>query len=200
MQQSATHPSDSAGPPQGIAPTLTREQSWAALLLACYAPVLFQDRQFGFRDAGHFYYPLYQRVQQEWNAGRTPLWEPEENAGMPLLGNPTAAVFYPGKLLFAVLPYPWAYRLYAIVHVAWAYAGMHVLIRSWGQSATAAGLAGLAYAFGGPVLFQYCNVIFLVGAAWAPWGFWALERLLRKGRRSGLGGGPCQSISTITST
>ena len=65
------------------------------------------DRQFGFRDAGHFYYPLYQRVQEEWNQGRWPLWEPEENAGMPLLGNPTAAVLYPGKLVFAVLPYAW---------------------------------------------------------------------------------------------
>jgi hypothetical protein len=37
MQQSATHPSDSAGRPQGIAPTLAREQSWAAFLLAWVA-------------------------------------------------------------------------------------------------------------------------------------------------------------------
>ena len=75
------------------------------LFLSCYAPVLFFDRQFGYRDAGHYYYPLNQRVQEEWNQGRWPLWEPEENAGMPLLGNPTAAVLYPGKLIFALLPY-----------------------------------------------------------------------------------------------
>ena len=31
---------------------------------------------------------------------------------MPLLGNPTAAVLYPGKLVFAVLPYPWAANLH----------------------------------------------------------------------------------------
>ena len=53
-----------------------------ALSLACYAPVLLRDRQFGFRDAGHFYYPLYQRVQREWDERRWPLWEPEENAGI----------------------------------------------------------------------------------------------------------------------
>ena len=65
---------------------------FATLFLIGYAPVLFADRQFGYRDAAHYYYPLHQRVQEEWNAGRWPLWEREENAGMPLLGNPTAAV------------------------------------------------------------------------------------------------------------
>src|SRR3954447_7022220 len=75
-----------------------------ALVLGCFGPVLLRDRQFAFRDAGHYYYPLYRRVQQEWEAGRWPLWMPEANAGMPLLGNPTAAVLYPGKLLYASLP------------------------------------------------------------------------------------------------
>ena len=68
---------------------------FGALFLIVYAPALFHDRQFGFRDSGHYYYPLNKRVQAEWNRGRWPLWEPEENAGMPLLGNPTAAVLYP---------------------------------------------------------------------------------------------------------
>ncbi len=158
----------------------------AAAFLACYAPALFLGRQFGYRDSGHYYYPLHQRVQREWSAGRWPLWEPEENAGMPLLGNPTAAVFYPGKLVFAVLPYPWAARLYVVAHTGLAWAAMLVLMRSWGASVTAASLAGLAYAFGAPVLFQSCNVIFLVGAAWLPLGFHAVDRWVRLGRRGGL--------------
>src|SRR5947209_11483666 len=92
-----------------------------ALTLACFGPVLFRDRQFALRDAGEFYYPLYQRVQQEWNAGRWPLWEPEENGGVPLLGNPSAAVLYPGKIAF-LLPYAWGARLYVITHVVLAFA------------------------------------------------------------------------------
>src|SRR5205807_4236947 len=44
-------------------------------------------------------------------------------------------------------------------------------------------LAGLSYAFGAPVLFQYCFVNDLVGAAWIPWGLRAIDRLLRRGRR-----------------
>ena len=40
------------------------------------------------------------------------------NAGMPLLGNPTAAVLYPGKLVFAILPDAWAARIYVVVRSA----------------------------------------------------------------------------------
>lgn len=121
---------------------------FGSLYLLSFGPALFQGRQFGFRDAGHFYYPLHQRVQEEWHQGRWPLWEPEENAGMPLLGNPTAAVLYPGKLVFAVLPYAWAARIYIVMHFALAFAAMMVLLRSWGISWAGSGLGALSYTFG----------------------------------------------------
>jgi hypothetical protein len=156
------------------------------LLLYCFRAVLFGGAQFAYRDAAHFYYPLYRHVQNEWNAGRWPLWDPAQNAGVPLLGMPMAAVLYPGKLLFALLPYPWATRLYTLAHVALAWAGMLALARAWRLSHTAASIAALAYAFGAPVLFQYCNIIYLVGAAWLPWGFLTLELLLHRKRRIGL--------------
>ena len=156
------------------------------LLLVCFRAVLFGGEQFAYRDAGHFYYPLYLRIQQEWAASRWPLWDPWQNAGMPLLGMPMSAVFYPGKILYAIFTYPWATRLYTVAHVVIAWGGMFALARAWRQSTTAAGLAAMAYAFGAPVLFQYCNVIFLVGAAWVPWGFLTLEWLLHQKRRWGL--------------
>jgi hypothetical protein len=156
---------------------------FGSLFFFCYSPALFQDRQFGYRDAGHYYYPLHQRVQEEWNQGRWPLWEPEENAGAPLLGNPTAAVLYPGKLVFAVLPYPWAARTYIVIHTAIAFITMLVLLRSWGISWAGSGLGTLSYTFGAPVLFQSSNVIFMVGAAWLPLGIHAVDRWVRLGRR-----------------
>src|SRR5258708_1211863 len=98
-----------------------RRAAWAiglacltALVAACFGGVLFGGRQFAFRDSARFYYPLYFRVQQEWAAGRIPLWEPGENGGTPLLGSPMAAVLYPGKILFALVAYPWGARLYII--------------------------------------------------------------------------------------
>src|SRR4051812_6839996 len=156
------------------------------VLLYCYRAVLFQDEQFAFRDAVSFYEPLHRDVQQEWDAGRWPLWDPGQNGGVPLAGNPTAAVFYPGEVLFAILPPAWAARLYLVAQTVVACAGMLALLRTWGASWVGAFLAAMAYAFGAPVLFQYCNPIFLVGAAWVPWGFRAIDRLLREGRRAGL--------------
>ena len=149
--------------------------------LFCFAPVLLSGRQFGFRDGSSFYYPFYQRVQQEWAAGRLPLWEPEENGGMPLLGNPTAAVLYPGKLIFAVMSYACAARWYVIAHVLLACLSMFWLLRSWKIGISAATFGALAYAYGAPVLLQYSNVIFLVGAAWMPLGLYAADRWLSLG-------------------
>src|SRR4051794_20827061 len=40
-----------------------------AMVLACFGPALFRGEQFAFRDSAHYYYPLYQRVQEEWRAG-----------------------------------------------------------------------------------------------------------------------------------
>lgn len=170
-----------------LSPRLLGLSCLLSLTAACFWSALFRDGQFNFRDAGHFYYPLYQRVQQEWDAGRLPLWEPEENAGMPLLGNPTAAVLYPGKVAFCrPIPYAWGVRLYTIGHVLLAVAAMYALARSWGISRAGSGLSALSYGFGAPVLFQYSNIIFLVGAAWMPLGLRAADRWLRLGRRSGM--------------
>jgi hypothetical protein len=158
----------------------------ASLFYACYGRAIFQGEQFAYRDAAHYYYPLHARVQAEWDAGRWPLWEPEENGGMPLLGNPTAAVLYPGKVVFALFGYPLAARLYVMGHTLLAFGAMLALLRHWGTGWVGSSLGALGYAFGGPVLFQYCNVIYLVGAAWLPLGFRAVDGWLRLGRRRAL--------------
>ena len=159
---------------------------FATLFLGCYASALFGGRQFGYRDAAHYYYPLHQRVQNAWHQGRWPLWEREENAGMPLLGNPTAAVLYPGKLVFAILPYAWGARVYVVSHTFLAFLAMLILMRSWRTSWVGSALSALSFAFGAPILFQSSNIIYLVGAAWLPLGFRAVDGWVRLGRRSGL--------------
>ena len=104
---------------------------------------------------------------------------------MPLLGNPTAAVLYPGKLIFAVAAVPVGGA--ALRHRPHA-AGVRGDARAAavvGDELDGLGARGAGYAFGAPILFQYCNIIFLVGAAWLPLGFRAVDRWLRLGRRVG---------------
>jgi hypothetical protein len=169
------------------------------LLAACFlAPLawvfgeaIFTPRLFVFRDAAHYYYPLFQWAAQEWSQGRMPLWNPYENCGAPALADPTTSVFYPGKLLF-VLPLDFAtrYKLYILSHVLMAGGTACFAARRWNASPEAATACGISYAFGGSVVFQYCNVVYLVGAAWLPLAFWTADGLLRHRRlawASGLG-------------
>src|SRR5262245_51522471 len=106
----------------------------SVLLVVCYRTVLFEGGQFAYRDADSLFYPLYLKVQQEWDAGRWPLWNDGQNGGEPLLGNANAAVFYPGKLLYSLLPYPWAARMFVIAHTIAAVGGVVVLGRGFGVS------------------------------------------------------------------
>jgi hypothetical protein len=153
-----------------------------ALLAWFFADTLFGSGMFAFRDAAHFYYPLFQFTRDEWAAGRVPLWNPYENLGMPLAGNPAASVFYPGKLVFALpISYPWAYKIYIMAHLLLAALAAYRLARHWQASVEAAGLCAVSYAFSGNVLFTYCNVVFLVGAAWLPLGMLAADRMLTEG-------------------
>ena len=136
---------------------------------------------FACRDATSFYYPLFQWECREWSAGRVPLWSPQDNLGVPLLADASSSVFYPGKLLFALpLDFPRRFALYIALHGLLAAANSWFAARKWGASPEAAALCAVSYVLGGSVLFQYSNVIFLVGAAWLPLAWLAAERMLTR--------------------
>ncbi len=149
-----------------------------------FANALFGGGMFCFRDAAHYYYPLFQFITDEWAAGQVPLWNPYENLGQPLAADATSSVFYPGKLIFALplLSYAWAYKLYIMAHLLLAAWAAYRLARHFSASVEAAGVCAISYAFSGNVLMQYCNVVFLVGAAWLPVAMLAADRMLTEGR------------------
>lgn len=164
----------------------SRLLAWSAILgvLALligwlFRSVLFQGGLLSFRDSLHFYYPLFDFIQQEWEAGRIPLWNPYSNSGEPLLASPTSSVLYPLKLIFFLPASYWArYHAYILVHVLLAGLTSAWAARRWGASPAAAALAGISYACGGNILINYCNVVFLCGAAWLPLAFWSGARLI----------------------
>ena len=149
-------------------------------LLCVFWPVLINQQNFVYRDAGHYYFPLYQYVADQWNQGRIPLWNPYDNLGQPLLANPTSAVLYPGKLFFALpFSYDTNFNLYIMGHICLAAGNCFLCARRWGVGFHGAVFAAMTYTMSGSVLFQYCNLVFLVGASWLPLAFLAIERMLR---------------------
>jgi len=157
-----------------IARLLKRVPWWCLLVVVVVTAVffwriLFFGEHIAFRDGAHFYPPLFEYIQSEWRAGRIPLWNPYENLGQPLLANPVSSVFYPGKLVyFLPITTYHAYHLYVIGHFLLAALTCYRLAQRFNGSRPAAMIATLSYVFGGSVLFQYSNIVFLVGAAWLP--------------------------------
>ena len=193
-------------------------------LLWCFGASLARGRVFAYRDVAHFYYPLEAWISDRWSHGDVPLWNRQDGNGMPVVAETTSAVFYPGKLVFALpLTFGARFVLYVVLHVALAAWGAYRLARCVIReernavesqvrvgpmaaehagpqplSVPAAGLSAVAYAFGGTVLFQYSNVVFLVGAAWLPWNLLAMHHLLRERRFTWvLAVGACLALTVL---
>lgn len=155
------------------------------LFLWFFGPVLCGSQSFAYRDAANYYYPLFEWIDLQWRAGQIPLWNPHENCGLPVVGDASSSMFYPGKLLFALpLSFAVRYKLYISLHILVAALTSFLLARQWKASTLAATLCAVSYAYSGNVLFHYCNVIFLVGAAWLPLAILAADRVLFERRAS----------------
>ena len=137
-----------------------------------FLPILVADQTFGYRDSGRFYYRQFEWNKSQWESGRIPLWNPQENLGTAVVGEASSSVFYPLQVVFLI---PWmkfstAFVLYAAVHVYLASVGTLFLARSLRCGILPSLIAAIAFSLCGSVLFQTCNIVFLVGASWLPLG------------------------------
>ncbi|MCD0462863.1 hypothetical protein [Roseiconus lacunae] len=152
------------------------------VILATVFPLL-SGRRIAFRDASHFYLPLYdyvaQRTQSEW----MPLWNPLDQTGLPLVGESSTAVLYPVRYAIYALPLSaeLSLNLYLVFHLLLAGAGAAWLGRRYGLSGLGIVTAAIAYPLSGSVLSLCCNPPFLVGAAYLPF---ALSALLGRNHES----------------
>ena len=159
---------------------------WPVILIGTawlwlFWPMMTGQTVCGFRDSAYLYYPLFQWIDAQWAAGEIPLWNPYCNYGMPVVGDGSSSVFYPGKLVFfcRFLSYPSRYGIYLAMHIPLAAAGTYWLAKTLRATKPGATLAACGYAFGGAVLFQTTNVIFLVSAAWLPIAVCCVWKMVR---------------------
>ena len=133
----------------------------------------------GYRDSSYLYYPMFQWTDWQMSQGNFPLWMPYENTGFPLLADGTSSLLYPGKAIFWLrwLSFPARYGWYLALHVLLAATGSYWMAKTLGANRWGATLTAIGYAFGGSVLFQVCNVVYLVSAAWLPWALMYVWRM-----------------------
>ena len=147
--------------------------------LVFFWPMLCGSAVAGYRDSTYLYYPMFWWIDGQMQQGEFPLWMPFENTGFPLLADGTSSLLYPGKAIFWLrwMSFPARYGWYLALHVLLAAGGSYSLARTLGANRWGATLAAISYAFGGSVLFQVCNVIYLISAAWLPWALRAVWKM-----------------------
>ncbi len=158
---------------------------WLALatcLCVLFYPGLVDSEIPAFRDGYHFYYP--QAIWLDRCAARGelfPTWNPDEGLGVSIAGQPSAALYYPLRILWWLpgLSLPQRYAIVCITHLLIAAAGMRYAARGLRLPRAAGWLAAFSYALSCPVLFQHTNLIYLCSAAWIGFALGATVRALR---------------------
>jgi hypothetical protein len=124
-------------------------------------------------------FPLRVLTGQQLDSGHLPLLNPLADSGTPLLGGMNAGSFFPGTLIFAVLPaiLSWVLNLIA-VYVA-AALGMFVLLRWQGLRTLPALVPALVFTYSGAMIGQLVHLGVIQGFAMLPWGVLIMLRMAR---------------------
>jgi len=127
-------------------------------------------------DALASYFPYLLRSFRPASPEVAGPWDPTILTGLPQSHSPFGVYYLPTILLYALFPPAQALSLGLVFHHAWAGLGTYLLIRTSRLSRAAAWLAGIAFAFGGFMVFHRGHVPIHYSAAWLPWILWGFER------------------------
>lgn len=133
-------------------------------------------------DLYSYFLPKLRFGTEELLAGRLPVWNRFEYAGIPFLATAQpGAAYLPKLLVFGALDETPALWLFLALHHLLAAGGMLVLLRGGGIGLLGA-LAGALYAaFAAPFLLSMYHPSRLAALAWTPWLFAAAEAIGRGG-------------------
>ncbi len=139
-----------------------------ALWLIYAVPAALGLETFYLRDVFSNNLPQKAFGAQQIRQGKIPALNPDWALGQPYRGNPSTLAYYPGNLLYLVLPFWSAFNLHFLLHWLLALFAMRRLARALGQPPLAALLAGITYAGCGFMLSTLTFYNIVVVAAWWP--------------------------------
>lgn len=151
-------------------------------------PVFFSslwsgDSAFLFRDLFLFHYPLRYYWVTGLQGGSLPFLNAALNGGVPILANPNYGIFYPGNILYFVLPFDLAWNLTLAGHILWAGIGFYWLAKKIGCTESGALSGAVCFAFSGPVLSSLNYYNLLLTLSWIPWILGFVRKALREDGR-----------------
>lgn len=133
------------------------------------------------RDLMLVYFPLVQAILREVSLGALPLRDPTSAFGQPLLADPSCQILYPPAWLHILMPAPLAYGWFVSIHTVFGGLGVALLARRLAGGSFLAGLVGgVVWQASGPLLSLATLWHHMAGAAWIPWVWLAVERVLAR--------------------
>jgi hypothetical protein len=116
-------------------------EGWRPGLYLVVCALIFHDfwtHAIIYRDSFSLFAPLKFYVAQGLASGRLMAWYPWQYLGMPFVGNIEAGWFYPLNIIYVLLPFEPAHRLFILLHYPLAAFNMDLLLRRLGLSPAAA--------------------------------------------------------------
>jgi hypothetical protein len=155
----------------------------AVLLALCFARVVVGLETFVYADFGQFAYPAASYARDCFWRGELPLWNPLNNCGTPFLAQWNTQTLYPLSLFYFLLPMPWSFNIFCVLHLLLAAMGMYHLAYSWTGNRLAGAVAGSVFAFNGVTWYGLMWPHLICALAWMPWVVLTMEQSWRKGGR-----------------
>jgi hypothetical protein len=126
------------------------------------------------------FYPWRHFAAATVHSGTLPLWNPYQFCGTPFVANSQSAVFYPGNLLFYLLPTVWAFGYSVVLHLTLAGWFLYLLLRRLRCTQIAALTGGAIYAYSAWQVSWLQLPTFLATSCWIPL---LLRQVLEIGKR-----------------
>jgi hypothetical protein len=134
-------------------------------------------------DFHSYFLPRYLYGNEELLAGRLPVWNRLEFAGLPFLATIQPAALYPPKIAcYALFAPEHATAAFLIAHQLLLAVGALVFLRSQGIGAFGAFVGAAFLAFNSTLLAANHHPNQLGSVAWIPWIFWLTDRVARTRR------------------
>ena len=139
------------------------------------------DQYFIGSDLYSYFFPKFVYGSEEVLAGRLPLWNPYEFAGVPLLAAMQPAALYPPKILaFGLLEPGLGLKVFLFGHYLLAALGFMWFVRARGLSPLAAMTGALAFVLGPSFLQSNYHPVRAGCLAWLPLMFLCSDVLTRR--------------------
>ena len=113
----------------------------AAIWLVFALPLLLGEKTLILRDVFTTHLPMKAYGAAALAHGRIPAFNPTWALGQPYAGNPNALPYYPGNLLYLLLPFWSAFNAHYVLHWLLAFVAFRWLARELDQSPVAATMA-----------------------------------------------------------